>query len=484
MKQKLKISIIVLALILSLTKLIAYILNFQMGIESEKYLYGFSQIYPPSELFLYSGILSIILLIFLSYKKINEMIRKSLYKLYPFVTKISSKNKKVNYLIISIAFTILFYLIRIRHFEYGDTWGVTIQNATTELSSRFFMSELFPIYFGFRAHQLTSYLFGWEANSVFIISSILSGGVFIYFLLLTIDLITKDLEKKLILFFLVMSSGFIALFTGIVELTPMLAAATIIYIYASIGFLKSKWGIFWPTITLWLAFWTHGSAGWFIPSLIFLHMSRLSINKFTIKNIFKIFFNKKFLNIILIALIPTILIFSYMAYETNKDFNTKITNVQEIQAGNFLGGGDLRLFVPVTRELGVYERFHVFEPKHILDGINHHVLLAPFGVLLILILILSYYKKIDFKDPILFFFLVLLLFYLVEFHFDNKDLGYLRDWDTYAVGGVIFTILGGYLLTTYIKNKSYLKEISLIIIFTNLTFTIPWIVSNIIRQFI
>lgn len=465
------------ALVITFTKALIYFMNYKGYIKIGELMYGFNQINFSSLNLVIYGILTFIICILICIPKINKKIMVLFDFAYNIVDKNKSKNKYINYLIICIIFFLLFFILKNGVIPLGDSWGDLIEKAKGDLSFRFFLSGLIPSYIGFRTYTLLNHFFGVNGDTSLSILSIIYGVIFIFFLLLLCDSLVKDKKQKVMLFLFVVSSGFINLFFGYVEITPLLSMLVIIYIYTSYLYLKGKLDITIPTLIICLAFWSHGSAGWYFPSLLFLHMASLKTNKLTFNNFFKIFFNSKFLKLILIFLIPTLLFLIAIEIESYYGFNEHI-NIKSIGIGNFGGGGDGRLFIPISKVLTIRERFTMFSFAHLIEMVNEHIILSAFGIFLCIFILLTYYKKINFKDPFLFFLFVMVVFYLVECSTDNKDLGDLADWDSFSSIAVPYTIAGGYLLTRYVKKEEYVKSIGLIIITTNLIFTIPWILGN------
>jgi tetratricopeptide (TPR) repeat protein len=106
-------------------------------------------------------------------------------------------------------------------------------------------------------------------------------------------------------------------------------------------------------------------------------------------------------------------------------------------------------------------------------------LLSPVGIILWTIVIF-FARKINFKDRVVTFFIIVTLFsFLFALILDPK-LGYARDWDLFSSTGLGYTLLGVYLGFNYFRQAKIKKLNYLILALasTALFSTLPWIYVN------
>jgi len=131
--------------------------------------------------------------------------------------------------------------------------------------------------------------------------------------------------------------------------------------------------------------------------------------------------------------------------------------------------------------LGKGESFYsIFSSSHLLDLINHQLLVSPVGLLILLTSVLIFSKKINYKDSMFRFLLLLSIFSLAFAFFIDPKLGYPRDWDMFAFSALGYTYLGVYIfLKSWREAKmGNLRYVTISLLFTSLISTAPWIYVN------
>lgn len=402
----------------------------------------------------------------------------SLGKKFFFITK----NYYINATILSIISFLVFFIFKAKKYS-GDPLGEAAEKAVHFLSYRFWMSNPISSYFNYISYSISHNIFGWSGNEAVSFLYVIYGALFIFALYLFCGNLTKDKTKQILIFGIIAFAGYIQLFFGYISSTPLATLLTLFYIYSAYLFLKGKVSIMVPSAVLILTFWSHGSTGFFFPSLLFLCMTKIKIDKMSFKNFIKIFINKTFLKIVFIFLIFTLLLFSIIELNSFYAFNTHITNIEALKIGDFGGGGDGKMFVPLYKITARTEKYTMFSINHIIDIINYIIILAPFSLLALIIIFWVYHKSIDIKDPFIFFLLSMILFYMAYFITWNSDSSAfsgiaLNTWYIYPLFAIPTLILISYILINYIPSKEDFNLISLIIICVNLLYAIPWILSN------
>jgi hypothetical protein len=148
------------------------------------------------------------------------------------------------------------------------------------------------------------------------------------------------------------------------------------------------------------------------------------------------------------------------------------------------GGGDAIWFVPLFEASTEWQHYTMFSAAHVLDWANVHFLIAPFGLpLLGLILITVYQFRLTLfesardKDYARFLSVTAASYVLLTWLW-NPDYGGRNDWDLFAPAAFVYTLLAGYLLVRVLPDQEKLKEAGLLVVTVSLLHTIAWIFTN------
>jgi len=483
MKDKIiKIIIITIALFLVFSQLIIYLINY-LGITKYNYLaWGILHFENSSLKILIYSVLAVIITILVMIPKINNLILNNI-KLF---SKIKIKGNIINYFIITIISFIIFYIFRITNTVISkDHWGIIAERALIDPSRFIFMSGSLTGYINFIFFRITNHFFGWNSFFAVEMMHLVYGTLMFIFILIMCNSFLKYNEflksnlQKILLIFLITSTGFSQFFFGWWEGTTAGFMWTILYIHTSYLFLRKKISFVYPVLVFWLAFFFHAVAFWFAPSLLFLYFVNTKVKKLSFKNFFKGIFSVKFLKLILLLLIPTILLFIIYEISLYNGFGVHIYNIEQVKIGNLLGGGDATLFIPLTSSGidTVWEHFTMFSFAHFIEFLNLNILNMPFGLLPLIFLLIIYKKKINLKDPFIHYLLIFISFFLMCMITFNLDYMEKAVWDIYSPLGVLYTILNSYILINC-ADKNTFETVALIMIIAGLAITIPWVLSN------
>jgi len=141
-----------------------------------------------------------------------------------------------------------------------------------------------------------------------------------------------------------------------------------------------------------------------------------------------------------------------------------------------LRSGTVDFLKPFSAGRGVYP-YPMFSLLHLLDWFNANMLIAPFGIILSVILIPILPRERRWKNPVLLFLLLSAVCGLFFTWVINSALGLARDWDLFASFFTPLMILPIYLLSQPIefqKRRNIIFIIALII----LLHSAPWIGIN------
>jgi hypothetical protein len=151
------------------------------------------------------------------------------------------------------------------------------------------------------------------------------------------------------------------------------------------------------------------------------------------------------------------------------------------------GGGDGVWFVPlfeIDPEWQKYQPYTMFSAAHLLDWLNVHLLISPFGLpLLITILVaLSRFRLTLFDQPAErdygYFLIVTAALYILFTWLWNPDYGARKDWDLFAPSAFVYTLLAGYLFVRVMTDQEKLSAAGLFLIAVSLLHTGAWIFTN------
>jgi tetratricopeptide (TPR) repeat protein len=410
-------------------------------------LWGLNLLYyvPPFFRWLLIGFALLILL-----PPVNRFASDRLARLF---ARTADGLKKVNkywkYGLISLATLIPFWIFRIKTYLLGDG-----NLRVAEIVDGWKFSATEPL--DFYLHAQLSRLLKLNPFTTYAILSCLAGVVVIFLILLLSDLIGKKRTEKLLVFSVLATMGANQLFFGYVESYTLMYAALAGFVLLSLYCLRGKCGFLWPGLIFILAVGLHFSAIILLPSLLYLTVANKSQRLDGEKRHFP------WANIIQMVLILLI-----------------------------VGGGllVLRNYSPQKPGLGSFllyslgtshDHYSLFSLSHLLDFLNHQLLISPLGIPIWLILGLLFLKKINFKKSEVGFLLIAGGCAVVFAFAVDPKLGYPRDWDLFAFSSLGYTILGLYILLSVLKGSepNGLRYMTLALISTALVSTVPWIYVN------
>ena len=117
--------------------------------------------------------------------------------------------------------------------------------------------------------------FGWTLQQVFHLTSVISGGIFIF--LAQVFSSEVNPKKPYRMFLVLLSGGFMQLFFGDLECYTITGLLTFIYLFVSYLFVKGKAPLVLPAFILILAMTAHLETIFLVPSLVFLFI--IQVNK-------------------------------------------------------------------------------------------------------------------------------------------------------------------------------------------------------------
>ncbi|MGB2804559.1 MAG: tetratricopeptide repeat protein [Candidatus Zixiibacteriota bacterium] len=358
-------------------------------------------------------------------------------------------NKQYRYVFFSLIAGVLFWVLKVKTYLLGDSF---LRAREIDMGARFSFTA--PL--DFLLHAKAAKLLSWDAFQTYAVLSVISGAVFIFLVLLLADLMGRDGKERLLVFSVIVTMGAIQLFFGYVESYSVVYMATILYVVLSLRYVKNKSGLIPPILAFLLAFSLHLFAVTLLPSLIYMALSgrkRKSGDEGRGEKLFKLILSSG------IALLVAVVLFLLQRYNPEQK------------------GLEYYLIAPLGSWEGSYSLFSL---SHLLDLINHQLLISPLGLLICLTPVLAFSVKIARKDKLARFLLVLSLSTLAYALLIDPKLGYPRDWDLFAFAALGYTLLGLHVFLRYWRETKTgdLRYVTLSLLFTSLLSTVPWIYVN------
>ena len=406
------------------------------------------------------------------------------------------KKRHIWYLIISLFFFILFWLLRTKTHFLGDGYQVLSNIESGGLAIKW--TEFLECFLHLKAFLLAKNLFNLDAETIYALLSCLGGSIFVFLSFLFADLLVHThflgkngsqlkippLAGKILVFLVLISMGSIQLFFGYVEYYTFLFLSIFGFLFLSIVYLvenpapggvenpapggkgnhkdSSRMKLIFPILTFLLAFLFHVSALCLLPSLFFLFL--ITNEKSKPSRCFAFRRRKRLLLGILALFLVVIIFLGYRRYSWSVP----------------------PLFVPLAHDRYSGPGYTLFSLPHLLDFFNQQLLVSPVGLVLILAFLicpvagLSNLKKgrAFFMNRTSQFLLIVSLSQLLFNFLMDPALGASRDWDLFSAVGLGYTVLGLYLLLEFLKDKLRFEYLITILVVTSLYSTIPWIALN------
>jgi len=388
----------------------------------------------------------------------SRIVAEELGKIFGWIAeRLEKLNRHLLYLAAGLLSLIPLWLLRSKTPLLGDGYLRAGEVRTEVLSS---VSEPLDAL----VHLAVSKLFGLDSYTAYGVLSCLAGGLFVFLLLVLCDLWGRDGKEKSFIFLVVISMGANQLFFGYIESYTLMYTAMAAYLIFAVRYLKGE-GRFWlPCTFMVLAASFHLSAIFVFPSMFYLAFAKVPRGSRQNTG------NSPITNAGILACTTALMILGYYFVRLGSP---------EGSTGHLLiyplGGGD--------------RSYAFYSPAHLLDFLNHQLLVSPVNVILWVMLLLFLRKLVSFKEPVVRFLILLCLCSLGFALFVYPGLGYARDWDLFAFTGLGTTLLALYLVLSGFRTlhhrrhsgqagKAALGQVTVMLLVTSLVSTLPWILVN------
>lgn len=383
---------------------------------------------------------------------VNQRITLFLMTLLDFLRKNFSARKHLWYSAFSLISILIFYFLKDRTHFLGDGAQVIslLDKGKLDIKWTEPLEALAHLYL----YRFLNLFLKVNAETVYASISIFSGAVFVYLLFLFSELLGEGEEEGFFAFVMIGTLGAIQLFFGYAEHYTLLYLFVLGYLYFCLRFLKNKTGLIPVLLTFLLSVFSHFSAFYLFPSLLFLLWTGFEFKHRKNRNNFRW----------LISALSLLALSGFTVFYLKNKW--------------ILG----QVFVPLYPGNYYAPDYTLFSFSHFLDLFSLQFLLSPAGLILILAVFAGLGKKnresFRTEDRLIFFLILVALFQLGYSFLLNPGLGMARDWDLFSATALGYTILGIYLLLKIIKEKTTLKYVSTVLIFASFFSTLPWILIN------
>jgi len=344
---------------------------------------------------------------------------------------------------IALAMALPFWFFRIHHLRWGDAEFIVKALSYTgpdrPIWTIYNWQAPLTIFIHAQLWLLLNPFPGIGVDTLYAITSVLSGIGFVYVLFLLADALGRDRLEKALIVGLGLTTGSMQLFFGYVENYTLISLGLILTLYLGVRCLqgeKSSVGVVvWPSLTLALTNAFHPSTLVLWPAMAYLGWQRVGRQSFDRAKIFE---GAK-------LILPPVLVFTGLVALMTAGGH----GLDALLINDRPGGADSIPFVPLFQVTTEWQHYTMFSLAHLLDWLNEHFLISPFGLLLLPLLFLSRIpvrKRIT-RDPQAVFLTLASLVYLLLTFVWNPDYGGRKDWDLFAPSAFVYTPLTAYLLT-------------------------------------
>ncbi len=383
-------------------------------------------------------------------------------------------NRHTWFIVATLLSGLLFWLARLRHLRWGDSYLLSKALSTPDLELRVIYNWQAPltVFLHQRLWQFVADpLLGWPVEYVYATTSILCGMTFVYLTLTLTAQLGRSLLESAVIAGLVLTTGSMQLFFGYVENYTIFSLGLIITLFLAWRTLRGNLQPIWPVLALSLTNAFHPSTVFLWPGLWLLgwlcwRRGRVSLT-----------------GLLWQTILPPLLISGGVLTLMESGGH----GLEALLGKDRPGGGDGVWFVPLLEidpAWQKYQPYTMFSAAHLLDWLNVHLLISPFGLPLLVMILMAVYRchLTLFDQPgdrdYGYFLAVISTAYLLLTWLWNPDYGGRQDWDLFAPSAFVYTLLAGYLLVRVLTDREKLSQGGLFLIAVSLLHTGAWIFAN------
>ena len=414
---------------------------------------------------------------------LNDLVRRWIQRFLSIVPGKSHPNRW--FVLITLLSGSLFWLLRIRHLELGDAaFIVKALQYTGEdrpIWTIYNWQSPLTIFLHARLWLLLNPLLNIGVDTLYAITSALSGIAFVYVLFHLADQLGRDRLEKGLIFALIATTGAMQLFFGYVENYTLMSAGLMLTLYLSVRCLRGQLNLMWPSTAL-------AITNTFHPSTIVMWPAMLFIAWWKARELSTERYNE--LRVWGALVVPPLIVFTALVLFMTLGGH----GVTALLSEDRPGGADGIPFVPLHDIETPWQHYTMFSLAHLLDWMNEHFLISPFGFFLLAYalivgtkqgLSIAFPPRDTYERSTLWFLIIASTVYLIWTFIWNPDYGGRKDWDLFAPSAFVYTLLAGYAWTRQAntpdsdpQSKVILARHTLLLIATSALHSGAWIYSN------
>jgi hypothetical protein len=400
---------------------------------------------------------------------------------------------------LAVAAAIPFWLFRIRHLRWGDADFIVKALSYTGPDRPIWTIYNWQAPLSIFTHaQLWFLLNPWPGvgvDTLYALSSVLSGVGFVYVLFLLADLLGRDLLEKATIFGLVATTGSMQLFFGYVENYTIISLGLLLTLYLGVRCLRGEISLAWPSLALAVTNAFHPSTIVMWPAVCYAGW--VAIRRAAGDKVGQVTEAAR-------LVLPPILVLAALSALMASAGHGPLALLTDDRPG----GADAVWFVPLFETTTKWQHYTMFSLGHFLDWGNEHFLISPFGLALLLLALVDgrgIWPKASArpestsagallergevpeqsrqgdeegsKGLVPFLAAASVLYLLLTFVW-NPDYGGRKDWDLFAPSAFVYTLLAAYLLVRQVRDRLELARCARLLIAVSALFTAAWIYYN------
>jgi hypothetical protein len=380
-------------------------------------------------------------------------------------------SQQVWFALIAILSGIFFWLARLQHLRWGDSYLLSVALSYPDLNLRVVYNWQAPLTV-FLHQRLWQFVaepwLGWPVKNVYAVISVICGILFVYVLLNFVVRLGRTSLERVVIAGLVLTTGSMQLFFGYVENYTVVSLLLLVTLFLGWRTAQRELALVWPVLGLSITNAFHPSTVFLWPGILLL--AYLSWRRQRVSLL------SGALQTVLPPMVVAALVLALMESGGH--------GVAAFLGKDRPGGGDGIWFVPLFQTTTEWQRYTMFSAEHFLDWANIHLLISPFGLPVLLMSLLTMYRfrLLLFENPAdrdfsLFLGLTAFMYVLLTWVW-NPDYGGQKDWDLFAPSAFVYTLLAGYIMVRIFTNRLVLRTNSLLVIVVSLLHTSAWIFAN------
>jgi hypothetical protein len=315
------------------------------------------------------------------------------------------------------------------YFRAGNSLGDRINYLLMLRNGQwFYMSQPLSTAVFAAAYQVLSRL-GWPPEPAIAAVNCFAGGVWVFLTLKLAEEIPSWNGRLLVV--CVLLTGGMAIFFGYVEATPLPMTIALLYLYLARQALSGAQTVLPAALALGIAIAMHGQMLYLIPSFAVLCFAAWRAGQ-----------GRQIFPALALAVLPGLLTVSYAL--THREL------ILGKAYGDVLGGGDDRMFVPLTEIVSPYEYYTLFSIGHGMELINLILMVAPWvGLLLVFAIPAAWQRR---REPWTWAAVSVILSSLLFVWMWNPDPGLAHDWDLFTPPLMLTLVLSALLWPGHIQD--------------------------------